>query len=80
MALSKKTTGTPALKAKAKIVDHSKEIKALEQQVKELKKLLEESIQKIITLEKLSKQPVNAKDLDLRKKLSLWNSKLGKRL
>lgn len=78
MPISKKTTVSTA--AKSKVVDHSKEIKALETKVEKLEKLLEDAVIKIQSLEELLKKPVNAKDLDLRKTLSIWNSKLGKRI
>jgi predicted nucleic acid-binding Zn-ribbon protein len=78
MAISKKTTTSVA--AKSKIVDHSKEIKALENKVLKLEKLLEDAAKKIEALEELSKKPVKAKDVELRKTLSIWNSKLGKRI
>ena len=78
MALSKKSTVSTA--AKTKVVDHSKEIKALEAKVAELSKLLEVATKQIKALEAKTKQPVVAVDKDLRKKLALWNPKLGKRL
>ena len=78
MALSKKTTATAA--AKTKVVDYNKDIKALEVKVAELTKLLEAATKQIKALEELSKQPAVAVDKDLRKKLSAWNPKLGKRL
>ena len=78
MAISKKTTVSTVANSKA--VDHSKEIKALEAKVEKLEKLLEDAAIKIQALEELSKKPVNAKDVDLRKTLSIWNSKLGKRI
>ena len=78
MAISKKTTASVA--AKSKIVDHSKDIKSLESKVLKLEKLLEDAAKKIEALEELSKKPVNAKDVELRKTLSIWNSKLGKRI
>lgn len=78
MAISKKTTVSTA--AKSKVVNHNKEIKALEAKVEKLEKLLKDAAIKIQALEELSKKPVNAKDVDLRKTLSIWNSKLGKRI
>ena len=77
MALSKKTTTTAA---KTKVVDHSKDIKALEVKVAELSKLLEAATKQIKALEELSRQPAVSVDKDLRKKLSAWNPKLGKQL
>lgn len=78
MALSKKSTASTA--AKTKVVDHSKEIKALEVKVAELSKLLEAATKQIKALEELSKKPAVAVDRELRKKLSAWNPKLGKSL
>jgi len=80
MALSKNSTATATSTAKAKVVDHSKEIKALEDKVAELSKLLKDASDKIKALEELSKKPVSLVDHDLRKKLALWNPKLGQRL
>ena len=81
MALSKKSTATTA--AKTKVVDHSKEIKALEVKVAELTKLLEAATKQIKALAESSKQPVacvDCVDKELRKKLAAWNPKLGKKL
>ena len=78
MAISKKSTVTTT--AKTKVVDHSKEIKALETKVAELTKLLEAATKQIKTLEELSKRPASCVDKELRKKLAAWNPKLGKKL